>query len=73
MRRLLIDWTRCAGHGLCVEVFPDAIVADDWGYPVIRRPDVSPDELPEARRAVAVCPALALRLEGPPDISGPRG
>lgn len=63
MKQLEIDWTRCAGHGLCAQVLPDAIVADEWGYPVIRRTVFADAELSDARRAVAVCPVLALRLE----------
>ena len=72
MRRLQIDWTRCDGHGLCAELFPSAIVSDDWGYPIIRRSQISYDDLPDARRAVAICPALALRLEATSDIHATR-
>jgi ferredoxin len=63
MKRLEIDWTRCGAHGLCAQVLPDAIVSDEWGYPLIRRAQFAGDELIDARRAVALCPALALRLE----------
>lgn len=62
MKQLEIDWTRCAGHGLCAQVLPDAIHSDEWGYPLIRRGVFAGDELIYARRAVAVCPVLALRL-----------
>ncbi len=60
---LQIDWTRCDGHGLCMTLVPDRISTDDWGFPLLRRADVSRTELPDARRAVAMCPALALRLD----------
>ncbi|MFJ6416053.1 ferredoxin [Paeniglutamicibacter sp. NPDC091659] len=34
MRETLhIDWTRCDGRGLCVEVLPEVFDRDDWGYP----------------------------------------
>ena len=62
-RSLQIDWTRCDGHGLCGELLPGRIVMDEWGFPIIRRADVAGPEVADARRAVAVCPALALRLE----------
>ena len=62
--RLLVDWTRCDGHGLCAALAPDLVATDPWGYPVLR-PDVVPDAGVAARLA-AVCPALALRLEGDP-------
>jgi len=52
----------CAGHGVCAELLPEWIELDDWGYPIIDR-DPIPDELvAHARRAVAACPKLALRL-----------
>jgi ferredoxin len=57
-----IDWTRCDGHGLCAALLPDDIVLDEWGFPVLRGREITPGELPEARRAVLACPALALRL-----------
>jgi ferredoxin len=62
--RLDIDWTRCDGHGLCAELLPERIGRDEWGYPVVHRQDVTPTETPQVRRAVGVCPALALRLSG---------
>ena len=57
---IAIDWTRCDGHGLCEALAPGTVTRDEWGFPVLPR-----TELPEAqaRRLVAACPALALRLE----------
>ena len=59
--RIDVDRIACRGHGLCAGLLPEAVTLDDWGYPVVRA------ELPAgldraARRAVAACPALALRL-----------
>ncbi|MCW2496142.1 ferredoxin [Jatrophihabitans sp.] len=59
MTRLDIDWTRCDGHGLCAELLPHRITRDDWGFPIISPAPASAKEL---KRAVTVCPALALRL-----------
>jgi ferredoxin len=61
-RRLLVDWTRCDGHGLCAALAPGLVTADPWGYPVLR-PGVDADAA-SIKRLVAVCPALALRDEG---------
>ena len=64
--RLHIDWTACDGRGLCTELLPELLAEDDWGYPVARdgavEPAVPPQLTGPARRAVARCPALALRL-----------
>ena len=59
---LKVDPIACAGHGHCAELLPERIELDDWGYPII-----SPDPIPSgleklARRAVATCPTLALKL-----------
>ena len=53
----------CDGHGLCAELLPEAIELDEWGYPMIERGPLPRSLEPHARRAVAACPVLALRLE----------
>ncbi|MCW2856865.1 MAG: ferredoxin [Marmoricola sp.] len=64
--RLLIDWTRCEARGLCIELVPEVLTADDWGYPLSRHGDVTlPIPAPAIRyaeEAVRECPRLALRL-----------
>jgi ferredoxin len=57
------DPIACAGHGLCAELFPERIEADDWGFPIVDPSPIPRSLEPDARRAVASCPALALRLE----------
>ncbi len=67
--RLHIDWTACDGRGACVELIPEVLDQDPWGYPIpkdgSRQPEVPPQAMPYARRAVAYCPRLALRLLPP--------
>jgi ferredoxin len=61
--RLVVDPIRCDAYGYCAELLPELVSLDEWGYPMIRGEQV-PDQLgAEARRAVAACPRLALRLE----------
>jgi ferredoxin len=62
-RRLIIDRIACTGRGLCAELFPEQLSLDEWGYPVAASDRIPPGHLHHARRAVAACPALALRLE----------
>ena len=61
-KRLAVDWTRCDGHGLCAHIVPELVRLDGNGYPAI--PDMPVPEWlePQARKAVGMCPALALRL-----------
>lgn len=62
-RRVAIDWVACDGRGVCADLLPERIERDEWGYPVIDRTPVSGSVERHARRAVAACPKLALRLE----------
>lgn len=60
-----VDWTACDGRGLCVELLPELLDRDPWGYPVPHRP--GPIEVPDhlvshAEKAAALCPLIALRL-----------
>ena len=60
--RLTVDPIACTAHGLCAELLPGTVDLDDWGYPLLPREPIPPSVLPYARRAVAACPTLALRL-----------
>jgi len=62
---LRVNPIACTGHGVCAELLPELIALDEWGYPVT---DAGPVPLAldrQARRAVAACPALALKLLPP--------
>ena len=59
---LVVDRIACDGYGMCAELLPELIELDDWGYPIVAAGGVPDELLDHARRAVAVCPVLALRL-----------
>jgi ferredoxin len=61
--RLRVDPIACTGHGICAELLPELIRLDDWGYPIIAHPAERPPGIRDVKRAIAACPALALRLE----------
>ncbi len=65
--RIRVNPIACEAHGLCVELLPELIRLDDWGYPIIDQPEVPADLLGLADRAVEACPTLALILEEEPD------
>jgi ferredoxin len=60
--KLEIDWTRCDAHGLCARLLPERIAVDEWGFPLVADSGIDPALVRHARRAVAACPQLALRL-----------
>ena len=59
---LRVNPINCSGHGVCAELLPELVTLDEWGYPMIANSPVPPALDLEARRAVAACPALALKL-----------
>jgi ferredoxin len=61
--RLRVNPIACKAHGMCAELLPERIELDDWGYPIIRQGPIPDHLLGHARRAVAECPVLALRLQ----------
>jgi ferredoxin len=61
-QRLTVDPIACTGHGACAELFPERLRLDDWGYPIVDDAPLPDELLAHARRAVAACPTLALRL-----------
>jgi ferredoxin len=59
---LWIDRTKCDGHRLCAELFPERIRLDDWGYPIIAPGSIPADLTSHAQKAVDSCPVLALAV-----------
>ena len=58
---IVVDPIACTGHGLCADLFPERVGLDRWGYPIIDPAAIPATLEVHARRAVAVCPVLALR------------
>jgi len=63
---LTIDRIACDGYGMCAELLPERIDLDDWGYPIISPEPIAAHLVDRARRAVSVCPVLAIRLSSVP-------
>ncbi|HMH91330.1 MAG TPA: ferredoxin [Streptosporangiaceae bacterium] len=62
---LTVNPIACQAHGMCIELLPELITADPWGYPLIAPGPVPAQLLPLARRAVGACPTMALLLSSP--------
>ena len=53
----------CDAHGHCAELFPELVRLDEWGYPIVSDESIPPELAQHARRAVSMCPRLALAIE----------
>lgn len=69
-KQIIVDWSRCEGHGLCAHLVPELIHLDANGFPVIMPIPVPPWLEKNAQHAVDMCPALALRLDADPKKRG---
>ena len=56
MTTLRVNPIACDAHGLCVELLPELIRLDDWGYPIIDESTVPPELVGLARMAADACP-----------------
>ncbi len=60
--KFAVNMIECDGHGLCAELVPELIRLDEWGYPILAPAPVPPQLAKHAKKAVALCPKLALSL-----------
>ena len=59
---LRVDPIGCRAHGLCAQELPEAIVLDEWGYPMLPAGPIPAEFRRRARAAARSCPVLALRV-----------
>jgi ferredoxin len=69
-RQLKVNPITCAAHGMCAELLPEIVALDDWGYPIITGDSVPPQLERLAKKAVDICPTMALKLVA---AQAPRG
>jgi ferredoxin len=60
--RITVDPVACDGYGYCIELLPELLCADEWGYPVVGEGIVPRNLEALARRAAAECPRKAILL-----------
>ncbi len=60
--RLRVNPIACKAHGVCIEMLPELISRDPWGYPVVAERPVPEQLLGLSKRAIDACPTLALLL-----------
>ncbi|WP_067664817.1 ferredoxin [Nocardia miyunensis] len=61
--RIVVDRSRCEGHGLCEGAAPELLHLDDDGELVLDNEEITGPDAARAHAAVRVCPVAALRTE----------
>lgn len=60
--RVEVDGQRCQGHNRCVIACPEVFESDEYGYSVVKLPEVGPELEPQVRLAEADCPENAITV-----------
>jgi ferredoxin len=63
MTRILVDFERCEGHGLCEQTAPEVFRLDDEGDLHLAQEEVPADQESVVAAAVRVCPVAALKVQ----------
>ena len=58
-----VDPIACEAHGMCAELLPEAVVLDEWGYPIVDGRPLPAALVEHAEHAVRACPTFALLLQ----------
>ena len=61
--KVVVDFNKCAGLGICESIAPNFFEVDDGGALVLHKEDIGNDELQSVEDAVAGCPTEALKIE----------
>ena len=61
--KVLVDYDKCTGLGICESLAPDFFEVNDEGDLVLLKEDVCDDDLGAIEEAVAGCPTEALRIQ----------
>jgi len=61
--KVIVDYGRCTGLGICESMAPDIFEVSDDGALVLLKEDITDDELQAVEEAVSGCPTEALRIE----------
>ena len=64
--KVRINPIACDAHGLCVEMLPELMRIDDWGYTIIDTSEIPPELEALAQRAASQCPTQAIVIEEVP-------
>lgn len=67
-----VDPIACKAHGVCIEMLPELIGRDPWGYPVIAERPVPAYLLGLAKRSKNPDAAVRRRLSQPCDVRAGR-
>lgn len=61
--KIVVDFNKCTGLGICESLSPQHFEVEESGELVLLKADVSPHEVAAVEQSVSSCPTEALRIE----------
>ncbi|MDX1888935.1 ferredoxin [Mycolicibacterium sp. 050158] len=61
--KVVVDFAKCTGLGICESMAPEFFEVNDSGDLVLLKEDITDDELQSVEEAVGGCPTEALRIQ----------
>jgi ferredoxin len=61
-KKVVVDWTKCSGIGICESIAPEFYEVNDDGHLVQLRDDVDAADLDRIEKTVFECPTGALSI-----------
>jgi ferredoxin len=61
--KVIVDSSKCSGHGRCYSLAPEIFESDEDGLAVVKLDAVGPDLRASLDRAMKLCPELAISIE----------
>lgn len=60
--KVRVDGHRCQGHNRCIAICPEVFDADEYGYSVVKQPEVGRELEEKVRLAEQNCPENAISV-----------
>lgn len=60
--RVRVDGARCQGHNRCIAICPEVFEADEYGYSMVKQPEVGSELQDRVRLAEQNCPENAISV-----------
>lgn len=61
--KLVLDYDKCIGCGLCFMLKSDFFSLDDDGYCMLKKTEASSEEEIKIKEVICVCPTNAIKIE----------
>lgn len=66
--KIILDYDKCIGCGLCFMLKSDVFTLDDDGYCKLKKTEITENDLPKVKEVINVCPTKVIELKKDPEV-----